>query len=148
MPAQELELKNTVEEPDRAADQAAEPAAGRRILVVEDDAIFRRFNIAILAAAGYQVDGAADGVAGWEALQLQNYDLLVTDNGMPRMTGLELVKRVHESHPQLPVIMATGSPPVLDFAKEYELKPVILIKPYTSGSLVTAVTNALGPGGE
>ena len=42
----------------------------QRILVVEDDAVTRQINARVLVRSGYQVDGAEDGAAGWEALQL------------------------------------------------------------------------------
>jgi CheY-like chemotaxis protein len=113
-----------------------------RILVVEDDDDIRRLNTEILAGSGYEVDAAVDGAKAWEALQLHDYDLVITDNNMPGITGLELIKRLHEFHPQLPVIMATGHPPALDFAGEYPVKPKVLRKPYVCDDLLNAVTNA------
>src|SRR5580704_13664278 len=63
-----------------------------RILVVDDDTSQRQLNTAILTQAGYEVDGATDGAAGLQALQSNYYDLLITDNVMPKMTGIEMLK--------------------------------------------------------
>jgi two-component system, chemotaxis family, sensor histidine kinase and response regulator WspE len=63
-----------------------------RILVVDDDISIRELSAAVLMPSGYQVDTAEDGAAGWEALHGNNYDLLITDHNMPRVSGVELVK--------------------------------------------------------
>ena len=64
----------------------------QRILVVEDDAQIRRLNTEVLMESGFQVDAAEDGVAAWQALNTSRYDLMITDNNMPIVTGLELIK--------------------------------------------------------
>ncbi|MSQ90511.1 MAG: hybrid sensor histidine kinase/response regulator [Phycisphaerales bacterium] len=66
----------------------------RRILVVEDSLTVREVERHMLLRAGYLVDTAVDGVDGWNALQKLKYDLIVSDVDMPRMTGIELVRRV------------------------------------------------------
>jgi YesN/AraC family two-component response regulator len=57
------------------------------------------------------VDTAEDGEFGWEALQAKNYDLLITDNNMPKVSGLELVKKLRSARMALPVILASGAMP-------------------------------------
>src|SRR5882757_3375668 len=71
------------------------PDCPGRILVVEDDEDIRQLNSDALIHLGYQVDTAEDGVLAWEALNSQGYDLMVTDNTMPNMTGVELLKQLH-----------------------------------------------------
>src|SRR5689334_19643597 len=61
-----------------------------RILVVDDELGIRQVSAAVLGCSGYDVDTAEDGEAGWNALQTKNYDLLITDNNMPKLTGVEL----------------------------------------------------------
>ena len=78
----------------------------QRILVVEDDAVIRQLNTEVLTCSGYQVDAAEDGAAAWDALQRNNYDLVVTDNDMPKVTGVELIKKLQDTQMNLPVIMA------------------------------------------
>src|SRR5690349_3599428 len=79
-----------------------------RILVVDDDLVLCVFHTEVLAGAGFEVDMAEDGEAGWQALQAKNYDLLITDNHMPRVTGIELLKRLRLEEQDIPVIMVSG----------------------------------------
>jgi two-component system sensor histidine kinase and response regulator WspE len=81
----------------------------QRILLVEDDAAVRRINARVLARSGYQVATAEDGDAGWEALHANHFDLLITDHSMPRLSGLQLVKKVRSARLALPVILVSGS---------------------------------------
>lgn len=115
-----------------------------RILVVEDDDDMRRLNREVLIHHGYQVDGAADGAAGWEAINANRYDLLITDNGMPKLTGLDLLKKLRAARLVLPVIMATGVLPAHEFAKSPWLIPeATLLKPYTATELLAKVRAVL-----
>src|SRR5579872_1700863 len=77
-----------------------------RILVVEDDGNIRQLNTAVLTQSGYHVDAAKDGAEAWDTLQIKRYDLLVTDNEMPKVTGIELLKRLHAAQMPLTAIMA------------------------------------------
>jgi DNA-binding response OmpR family regulator len=120
-----------------------------RILVVEDEADLRRLNAEALIHAGYQVAAAADGADGWEALQASNYDLLITDNSMPKVSGIDLLKKLRSARMALPVIMATGTLPEHEFAKSPWLIPdATLIKPYTISELLTTVQTVLRANGD
>jgi len=79
-----------------------------RILVVDDDTSIRKIGAEVLARHGYRVDAAADGPAGWKALQTYTYDLLITDLDMPKLSGLKLVKKLRAARLALPVILASG----------------------------------------
>lgn len=81
----------------------------RHVLVVEDDEALRNLTAMALAKAGYEVDTAEDGEAGWDALNAAHYDLLVTDHDMPRLTGLQLVERLRLAGLAVPAIMVSGS---------------------------------------
>lgn len=116
----------------------------QRILVVEDDAPIRRVNADVLTCSGYHVDAAGDGAAAWDALQLNNYDLMVTDNEMPKVTGVELIRKLQAARMALPVIMATGAMPNEEFTRLRLPPPArILLKPYTLHELLTAVKAVL-----
>jgi two-component system, chemotaxis family, sensor histidine kinase and response regulator WspE len=71
-------------------------AAKKRILVVDDSITVREMERKLLENAGYQVEVAVNGIDGWNALRAKTFDLLVTDIDMPRMNGIELVRRVRE----------------------------------------------------
>ena len=111
-----------------------------RVLVVDDEPLICRLNTDILAGAGYQVDVAENGAAAWDALQRKDYDLLVTDNQMPNLSGVDLVKKVRTAGMSLPVIMATGTLPEEEFTQHLWLYPfVMLLKPYSLAELLETV---------
>ena len=115
-----------------------------RILVVEDDRDLRQLNARALIHSGYAVDTAEDGAAGWEALQANRYDLVITDNNMPRLTGIELLKKLCAARMALPVIMATGTLPKEEFTRYPWLQPAAtLLKPYTVEELLGTVKEVL-----
>lgn len=115
-----------------------------RILVVDDDDSLRQLNTEVLSQNGYAVDAAADGDIAWEILQANNYDLLITDQKMPRVCGVELLKKLRAARMVLPVIMATGTLPQAQFALYPWLQPAaVLLKPYTIPELLGVVHNVL-----
>ncbi|MDD5141663.1 MAG: response regulator [Verrucomicrobiales bacterium] len=158
----------TVEKVLRAADAAREPFVQReslsvgksagtpiargldsfhRILVVDDDSDTRQLSMDVLAGSGYDVDGAKDGADGWASLQTCDYDLVITDNKMPRMTGLEMIEKLRSSTMAVPVIMATSYLPAHEFARKPWLKPdVVLERPFSNEDLLEAVKTILGTG--
>ncbi|MFM1997152.1 MAG: hypothetical protein RLZZ111_1539 [Planctomycetota bacterium] len=73
------------------ARQRPAPRRRKRILVVDDSITVRELERQLLAARGYLVDVAADGMEAWEAVRASAYDLVVTDVDMPRLDGIGLV---------------------------------------------------------
>ena len=119
-----------------------------RILVVDDDSDTRQLSVDVLAGSGYEVESVLDGAAGWEALQTSNYDLIITDNQMPRMTGLEMIEKLRSARMALPVIMATRHLPMNEFARKPWLKPeATLQRPFSNDDLLEAVKKVLDPDG-
>lgn len=128
----------------RAARPVRQANPRQCVLVVEDDGDIRRLNTELLAYSGYQVDSVPDGEAGWEALYHRDYDLLVTDNEMPKVTGLELLKKVHAVGLALPVILATSTLPKDEFAHAPWLQPAaVLLKPYSVMEFLDTVKEVL-----
>jgi DNA-binding NtrC family response regulator len=118
--------------------------ASKRILVVDDDVDIRRVNAEVLSRFGYHVDAAEDGAAAWDTLQLNHYDLLVTDNQMPKVSGVELLQKLHAVRMALPVIMATGTLPIAEFTRYPWLQPAaMLLKPFTGNELLGTVARVL-----
>jgi DNA-binding response OmpR family regulator len=114
------------------------------ILVVDDDSDTRQLSVDILVGSGYDVEDAKDGAAGWEALQANNYDLVVTDNKMPRMTGIEMIAELRSAHMAVPVIMATRNLPTHEFASKPWLKPdATLQRPFSNDDLLETVKKVL-----
>lgn len=78
------------------------------VLIVEDDAAIRRGLCDALTFSGYRVLQAADGQAGLEAAMQSHIDLVLLDILMPRMDGMEVLKRIRDAMPSLPVIFLTA----------------------------------------
>jgi PAS domain S-box-containing protein len=96
--------------PPEAADPA-EPHAARplRILVVDDDVLVAMNTSAMLEDLGHDVVEVHSGALALEAVERQGpFDLLITDQAMPQMTGVQLIETVRRRHPALPVILASG----------------------------------------
>jgi two-component system alkaline phosphatase synthesis response regulator PhoP len=130
-------------EPATVAGSTA-PNARQRIMVVEDETDIRVLTAEVLRLSGYEVDAAEDGGAAWDALQIHKYDLLITDNRMPKMSGLELLAKIHEAAIPLPVIMASGTMPDLPSSQRVPLQiAAILTKPYCFEDLLTMVKKVL-----
>ena len=81
---------------------------GLRILVVDDDAQIREVLGDMLTIDGHTVVACADGYAAVDALKQDRFDLVITDLGMPGMSGLELAGRIRHDYPETPVAMITG----------------------------------------
>lgn len=134
---------STASNPGRALLQhSARPP--RRILVADDDPDIRRLNAKVLIYSGYEVDAVEDGGLAWEKLQQKKHDLLLTDNDMPKLSGVELLRRLREANMNLPVILATGVPPAKEFERDPWLKPAAtLLKPYSMDALLETVNLVL-----
>jgi DNA-binding response OmpR family regulator len=116
----------------------------RRILVVEDDAAIRQINAQVLAGSGYQVATAEGGTAGWDALHLNNFDLLITDYSLPGLSGLELVEKVRCARMTLPVILASGSLHTEELERHPWLQvAATLLKPVYAHQLLETVKEVL-----
>jgi len=69
---------------------------GKRILVVDDSITVREVERNMLASRGYHVDVAVDGMDGWNAIRMEDYDLVISDVDMPRMNGFEFVQLIKQ----------------------------------------------------
>jgi CheY-like chemotaxis protein len=115
-----------------------------RVLVVDDNSDVRQLTVDVLVGSGYDVDAAQDGAAGWEAIQARGYDLVITDNQMPRMTGIEMIEKLRSACIISRVIMATGHLPVFEFARKPWLKPdAALQRPFSNDELLATVKKVL-----
>ena len=104
----------------------------------------RRINAMVLHRAGYHVDTAEDGASGWKALKASRYDVLITDNNMPRVTGMELIKKVRSEEMPLSVILASGTVPTEELDRNPWLQlDAVLIKPYTVEAILDSVKKVL-----
>jgi two-component system, OmpR family, response regulator len=79
-----------------------------RILIAEDDPVMADGLCASLRAQGYAADHVADGIAADNALAIQPFDLLILDLSLPRMPGLEVLRRLRQRKSPIPVLILTA----------------------------------------
>jgi DNA-binding NtrC family response regulator len=79
-----------------------------RILIIDDEAAIRESLEELLTLEGFQVTAAVDGPAGIDQLAHSEFDLLLLDLALPGESGLELLPKILEMQPSLPVIMITA----------------------------------------
>lgn len=110
-----------------------------RVLFVEDEAQLRAPACELLAATGYEVVEAEDGVAALEKLNTDgSFDAIITDVRMPRMNGIELLEMVSMQHPELSsrAIVISG---FVDSATSLPPHFVLLRKPCDTSHLLDAL---------
>jgi DNA-binding NtrC family response regulator len=84
----------------------------RAILFVDDHEVLARLSCEILEMQGYRAVSAYNGEDALQKFEQEDFDILVTDFRMEGMNGVELARKVHERHPEVPVIIVTGYGPV------------------------------------
>src|SRR5512135_2585646 len=111
-----------------------------RILVIEDDALLGDAIQAGLKQAGYAVDWMQDGVSADQALSTEAYAAAVLDLGLPRMSGLEVLRRLRNRHVPIPVLILTAMDTVQDRVKGLDAgADDYLVKPFDMGELAARV---------
>jgi putative nucleotidyltransferase with HDIG domain len=131
----------------RAESEARNPARARRparILVVDDEAHVRSMIGATLERQGYDVQMASSGREAYETLELNSFDLVLTDIVMQDGNGIVLLERVRAQQPHLPVVMVTAIHDIsvaIDSMRRgaYDY----LLKPFEREHLVSTVQRAL-----
>jgi len=113
----------------------------KTVLVVDDDPMVRDLETQVLRVQGYNVLEAEGGA---EALRLAGetatIHLLITDLVMPEVDGLELTRRFRAVHPKTPVLMVSGSLPLLRARSEMDMdRFAFLAKPFQFSELIHKV---------
>ena len=114
-----------------------------RILVVDDEAHLREVLCEILERGGYEVVLAEEGREALELFDVQRFDAVFTDIGMPGMNGWELVRSIRERDEAIPVAVITGWGDAVD---EQECKAAgvnwVVTKPFTAARIVELARQA------
>ena len=125
---------------DVAMAEAAE-ATALRILVVEDDFLIRLNTLDILEDLGHRPAGAASAEDALKLFETGDFDILLTDMGLPQMSGTELARTLRGRSPGIGVIFATGNDLLPDVPGLRP--PVLLQKPFDSQDIAEALVTAL-----
>jgi CheY-like chemotaxis protein len=115
-----------------------------RILVVDDEPMVRALIVRALTDEGYEVVAVANGIAALDAARGAEaaFDLIVTNNYMPGLTGPELVARVRQDFPSLPILH------IDDLVRRKRLRQLptdvpTIYKPFSIATLTAAVRKLL-----
>jgi len=116
------------------------------ILTVDDSPSMRKMVSFTLVGAGYQVVEAVDGMDAYEKAQTQPFDLLLTDQNMPRMDGLGLTRKLRE-HPNfktVPILMlTTESSDLMKQAGRAAGATGWLVKPFDPNRLIEVIKKVI-----
>ncbi len=114
----------------------------KTFLLCEDDWLIRMSTGEMIESLGHTVLPAADGAAALALLAAQPVDVLMTDIGLPDMSGVELAERARAARPDLPVIFATGRSEVQDLDGAGPVRQIV--KPYSAAALASLIDSVLG----
>lgn len=113
----------------------------KRVLFVDDESSVRMAIRMLLTHDGHQVEAVESGPEALRRFIPSDFDLVITDNYMPVMDGVELSSRIKERAPGFPVIMLTAFPP----RTQPEGVDLIVTKPFVLDDLRKAMRQVLAP---
>lgn len=117
-----------------------------RILVVEDDPTVRGLLVALLVAEGYDVQTAADGLAGLVQASVVRPQLMVLDLMMPDLGGVRVIQELRGSQDLagLPVLVVTGMVDAVPAMRDLLGDDAVLVKPFGVAELLERVARVTG----
>jgi PAS domain S-box-containing protein len=131
------------EEPRRtptAVEETLAKSSRRKILAVDDDFLVLMNTAAMLEDMGHEVVEASSGDLALKLFkEHDDFDLLITDQAMPGMTGLQLIEKIRSERANLPVILATG---YAELPEGYSFDVPKITKPFDERQLAAAVSQA------
>lgn len=126
--------------PTRSTSQYLPP----HLLIVDDEASLREMLEIMFSAEGYVVDVAPDGAQAIDQLQLQAYDLILTDMRMPGADGLQLLEQVKQLHPETLVILMTAYSTTAQAVEAMKLGAYdYIVKPFNNEDIRLTIKKAI-----
>ncbi len=127
------------------------PGGNEQILFVDDETSIVELHEQILESLGYSVEAFDSSIDAWELFssEPEKFDLIITDQTMPHMTGSELAEKMLQISPGMPIILCTGHSSVIDenAAKKIGIKS-FLMKPVDKRMLAGTIRNLLDGNGD
>ncbi len=111
-----------------------------RILLVDDNLNGLAARRTVLEELGHKITAASSGAEALEQFTHQKFDLVVTDYKMPRMDGLELIREIRSTTPEMPIILVSGFVDALGLSEESTGADAVIQK---SANEVTHLTRAV-----
>lgn len=117
-----------------------------RVLVIDDEENVRNVLMRSLSQVNHQVMTAPNGEEGLKLFREKKFDIVLTDLGMPNMSGWEVCKAIKEMSPNTPVGMITGWGMEIDSSKKMESRiDFVISKPFDLNQILNQVSETLGP---
>jgi CheY-like chemotaxis protein/anti-sigma regulatory factor (Ser/Thr protein kinase) len=130
----------------RTGENAPAMPNGLRILVIDDEAPVLMFLGQSLTRLGHRAVTASNGMEGLQRFEAQKFDLVITDLGMPAMSGEEVVRKIRQLSVRVPVILLTGWADQLRAQGETPIGvDLVLGKPLTIEQLSAAIAKTCQP---
>jgi CheY-like chemotaxis protein len=118
--------------------------ANPRVLVIDDEPVIIKSCDRVLAHEGIEVEGVTSGRDGLERARSSLFDVVLLDLKMPDMNGMEVLRRIKQTKPEVTVIIITGFPSVDTAIEAFKLGVIDYVpKPFTPDELIETVNRAL-----
>ena len=117
----------------------------RKILIAEDNPGLARVLSFKFKASGFEPITCADGQLAWDTFQKEDIIAVISDQEMPRMTGLQLCKSIREVDTNIPFFLVTGRQLEINASVDVENYRLtnVFAKPFSPGNVVSAVEAAI-----
>ncbi|MBN9415077.1 MAG: response regulator [Candidatus Eremiobacteraeota bacterium] len=116
----------------------------RKILIAEDEVALRSLMAHLMTSRGFHVTRTGNGLEAWEEACKTNFDLVITDAGMPLLSGEELIEKLQVAQPNVPVLLVSADRSRIRSAIEKGLNCAFLAKPFRPADLVKQVERMIG----
>jgi CheY-like chemotaxis protein len=127
--------------------KSSEIAPSARILLVDDNKLGLIARKSVLEDAGHRITTALEGQEALERFTRETFELVITDYKMPRMNGLELIRRIRERSGPTPIILISGYADALGMTEESTGADVVIAKSATEvPQLIRSVNRLLRRG--
>jgi CheY-like chemotaxis protein len=142
-----LPVTHTKKDEGKAGDKTAPPAKGKeKILFVDDEQSLAEVGKELLENLGYRVDSKTSSISALETFRShpEKFDLVITDQTMPHMTGVQLAEELKKIRPDIPIILCTGFSENIS-EENYTSKGInsFIMKPIGIDKMARAVRQAL-----
>ena len=119
------------------------------VLIVEDEKNLRRVLVAVLEAEGYPTIAAENAEEALDRIRTEHPALVLTDQRLPGLSGTDLLRRIKEAHPEIPVIISTAYGEIEQAVEAIKAGAEhYLTKPVDEGELIALIRQTLGRHGK
>ena len=121
------------------------PTGTERILLIDDEQIVVESGTAILERLGYTVTPETNSMRALEIFRFRpgEFDLIITDYTMPKLTGTDLSKEIHQIRPDIPIILCTGFSEKLTADGAIDLGVELVMKPFSMRQIAELIRKVL-----